>query len=161
MNSRLTHIDNEGKARMVDVSNKCPSKRKAIAYGLVALSQDAFNAIIDKKVPKGDVFATARIAGIMAAKRVGSLIPLCHPLPVEHVEIDFRPRADIPGIEIIATASITAKTGVEMEAMTAVSVSSLTIYDMCKAIDKGISLREIKLLEKSGGKSGHWIRKED
>ncbi len=161
MGSVLTHIDNEGKARMVDVSNKSPSKRTAIASGLVVLSQDAFNAIVDKKVPKGDVFATARIAGIMAAKGVGSLIPLCHPLPVEHVEIDFKPRDDIPGIEIIASASITAKTGVEMEAMTAVSISALTIYDMCKAIDKGILIKEIKLLEKSGGKSGHWIRKEE
>ncbi len=161
MGSGLTHIDNEGKAKMVDVSNKSPSKRTAIASGLVVLSQDAFNAIVDKRVPKGDVFATARIAGIMAAKRVGSLIPLCHPLPVEHVEIDFRPRNDIPGIEIIASASITAKTGVEMEAMTAVSISALTIYDMCKAIDKGILIKEIKLLEKSGGKSGHWIRKEE
>ena len=161
MTSGLTHIDNQGRARMVDVSTKCPSRRTAIASGLVVLSQDAFNAVIDKKVSKGDVFATARIAGIMAAKRVGSLIPLCHPLPVEHVEIDFRTRDDLPGIEIIASASITAKTGVEMEAMTAVSISALTIYDMCKAIDKGILIKEIKLLEKSGGKSGHWIRKED
>ncbi|NPA94900.1 MAG: cyclic pyranopterin monophosphate synthase MoaC [Thermodesulfobacteria bacterium] len=160
MTKDFTHLDPEGHARMVDVSDKTATKRVAVAMGLVKVGEETYRKLIAKDVPKGDVFGTARIAGIMAAKQVGGLIPLCHPLPVEYVGIDFKLREDIPGVEIKATTSINAKTGVEMEAMTAVSVAALTIYDMCKGIDKGIEILEIKLLEKSGGKSGHWIRKD-
>ncbi len=160
MTKNFTHLDDNGHAQMVDVTSKQPSKRVAIAYGIVKVGKDTYKRLVDKKIPKGDVFNTARIAGIMAAKQVGNLIPLCHPLPVEFVGIDFSLNEDIPGVEITATASIDAKTGVEMEAMTAVSVSALTIYDMCKGLEKGIEILEIKLLEKSGGKSGHWVRQE-
>ncbi len=159
MTKDFTHLDPDGHARMVDVSEKTPTKRVAVASGLVRVGDKIYKRLLDKDVPKGDVFGTARIAGIMAAKRVGELIPLCHPLPLEYVGIDFKFRDDLPGVEIKATTSINAKTGVEMEAMTAVSVAALTIYDMCKGIDKSIEILEIKLLEKSGGKSGHWIRK--
>jgi cyclic pyranopterin phosphate synthase len=143
---------------MVDVSAKTPTKREAVASGLVRVGADTFRALTEGNVPKGDVLGTARIAGIMAAKQVGSLIPLCHPLPVEHVAVEFRLVDDPPGVEITATASITAKTGVEMEAMTAVSVAALTIYDMCKGMDKAIEIDGIRLVRKSGGKSGLWQR---
>ncbi len=160
MEREFTHLDQEGRARMVDVTKKQPSNRNAVASGVVVVGVNTFKRLVEKDVPKGDVFATARIAGIMAAKRVGHLIPLCHPLPVEFVGIEFELMEDIHSVRITATASINAKTGVEMEAMTAVSVAALTIYDMCKGIEKGIEIREIKLLEKTGGKSGHWIRQD-
>ncbi len=159
MKKEFSHLDSKGQAAMVDVSGKGVTKRKAIASGKVILHTNTFRMLTDQKIPKGDVLATARIAGIMAAKRVGELIPLCHPLPLEHVAIEFDLSEDLPGVEIYATASITAKTGVEMEALTAVSVAALTIYDMCKAIEKGITITDIKLLEKSGGKSGTWKRR--
>ncbi len=159
MTKHFSHLDKTGKAQMVDVSEKTVTKRQAVAIGLVKVNKETFSCLVDKQVPKGDVFATARIAGILAAKKVGNLIPLCHPLPLEHISIDFNLKPDIPGIEIIATASISAKTGVEMEAMTAVSVAALTIYDMCKGLEKGIEITDIKLIKKTGGKSGTWHRR--
>ncbi len=159
MEKQLSHIDSHGNAKMVNISEKAVTLRKAVASGKVILSPSTYKMLTDMKVPKGDVLATARIAGIMAAKKVGDLIPLCHPLPLEHIAIEFVLSEDLPGVEIIATASITSKTGVEMEALTAVSMAALTIYDMCKAVEKGIKITDIKLLEKSGGKSGTWKTK--
>ena len=150
----LTHLDAHGAARMVDVGGKAPTARRAVAAGRIAMSGEALAAIRDGSGPKGDVLAAARIAGIMAAKRTGELIPLCHPLGLEAVSVDFAFAED--GITATATASLTGRTGVEMEAMVAVSVALLTIYDMAKAIDKGMVISEVRLLEKTGGKSGDW-----
>jgi cyclic pyranopterin phosphate synthase len=151
----LSHLDGRGRARMVDVGHKPATAREALAEGFITLQPATLRAIADEKVPKGEVLGTARIAGIMAAKRCGELIPLCHPLPIESVQVDF----DIPELEpdhdelvrlhIKAVARITAKTGVEMEALTAVSVAALTIYDMCKAIDKTMVIDGIRLVKKS------------
>ena len=160
---KLTHLDESGKARMVDVGGKAVTARRAVAEGFVLLLPETLRAIAEERVPKGEVLGVARVAGIMAAKRTGELIPLCHPLPVESVEVDF----DLPSFEpaegeervrlrVKAVASVTGKTGVEMEALTAVSVAALTIYDMCKAIDKGIVIEGVRLLEKSGGRSGDY-----
>jgi cyclic pyranopterin phosphate synthase len=152
--SNLTHLNEQGQARMVDVGQKAVSARQAIAEGFISLQRATMQAIADETVPKGEVFGTARIAGIMAAKKCGELIPLCHPLPIESVEVGF----DIPELEpdgnqpvrirIKATTKITAKTGVEMEALTAVSIAALTVYDMCKAIDKEMVIEGIRLVEK-------------
>ena len=150
----LTHLDDTGAARMVDVSGKSDTQRRAVASGRVTMSAEAATAIRDGAAAKGDVLAVARVAGIMAAKRTGDLIPLCHPLPITSVAIDLTP--DDTGITAIATVTTTGKTGVEMEAMTAVSVALLTIYDMAKAVDKGMTIGNVRLLEKSGGKSGDW-----
>jgi cyclic pyranopterin monophosphate synthase len=139
--AKLTHLDAQGKARMVDV-------------GGIAMSAAALEAIRDGNVPKGDVLAAARIAGIMAAKKTAELIPLCHPLALDAVHVDFALEAD--GVRVTASASLTGRTGVEMEAMTAVSIALLTIYDMAKAIDKGMVISAVRLIEKRGGKSGHW-----
>jgi len=157
MSDSLTHLDSQGQARMVDVGGKPVTAREAIAEGYITLAASTLRAIAEEKVPKGEVLNTARIAGIMAAKRCGDLIPLCHPLPVESVEVHF----DLPELEpdltrpvrlyIKAIARITAKTGVEMEALTAVSIAALTIYDMCKAIDKQMVIGDIKLISKTGG----------
>ncbi len=152
--TQLTHLDDQGAARMVDVGGKQPTARAAIASGRIRMSQAALVAIRDGSGPKGDVLAAARIAGIMAAKQTGTLIPLCHPLALDAVTVDFSFEAD--GLRVTARASLTGKTGVEMEAMTATSVSLLTIYDMAKAIDKGMVIDEIRLIEKTGGKSGTW-----
>ena len=152
--SRLTHLDDAGKARMVDVGGKAETKRVAVASGAIRMSADALAAIRDGAAPKGDVIAAARIAGIMAAKKTAELIPLCHPLALDAVSLDFVMEEE--GLRAIATASLTGRTGVEMEALTAVSVALLTIYDMAKAIDKGMVIGEIRLIEKLGGKSGHW-----
>lgn len=146
---RLTHIDAEGEARMVDVSRKPVSKREAVARGEIRLAAGTIALIEGQKVTKGNVLATARLAGIMAAKRTGDLIPLCHPLPISHCEVDFEIPAARDRILITATARITAQTGVEMEALTAVSVAALTIYDMCKAVDKEMAISDIRLLKKS------------
>ena len=146
---RLTHIDAEGEARMVDVSEKPVSKREAVARGEIKVSSETLALIEAQKVAKGNVFATARLAGIMAAKRTGDLIPLCHPLPITHCEVDFDIPASRDRIVITAIARITAQTGVEMEALTAVSVAALTIYDMCKAVDKGMAISEIRVLKKT------------
>lgn len=152
--SGLTHIGPDGEANMVDVGGKPATHRVAIASGRIAMSAAALEAIRSGDAPKGDVLGTARIAGIMAAKRTGELIPLCHPLALDAVNVDFAFEDD--GIRATATASLTGKTGVEMEAMVAVSTALLTVYDMAKAIDKGMVIGEVRLIEKRGGKSGHW-----
>ncbi|KHL25691.1 molybdenum cofactor biosynthesis protein MoaC [Croceibacterium mercuriale] len=153
--SRLTHLDETGAARMVDVGGKAPTARSATATGRIRMTAEALTAIRDGSGPKGDVLAAARIAGIMAAKRTGELIPLCHPLALDTVSVDFA-FADDRTLEVTARAALTGKTGVEMEAMTAASIALLTIYDMAKAIDKGMMIDGVRLLEKTGGKSGHW-----
>ncbi|KEO91504.1 molybdenum cofactor biosynthesis protein MoaC [Erythrobacter longus] len=152
--SRLTHIAEDGAAHMVDVGGKAETHRVAIASGLITMSRDALEAIRQGDAPKGDVLGTARVAAIMAAKRTGDLIPLCHPLGLEAVTVDFT--VEEAGIRVNASASLTGKTGVEMEAMVAVSTALLTIYDMAKAIDKGMVIGEVRLIEKRGGKSGTW-----
>jgi cyclic pyranopterin phosphate synthase len=152
--TELTHLDESGNARMVDIGGKAATQRIAIASGRIRMSDAALAAIRDGDVPKGDVLAVARVAGIMAAKRTGELIPLCHPLALDAVTIDFAFEAD--GLRVTATASLTARTGVEMEAMTATSIALLTIYDMVKAIDKGMVIDAVRLIEKRGGKSGTW-----
>ena len=152
--TKLTHLDESGAARMVDVGSKPATARRAVAAGCIAMSAEALAAIRDGSGPKGDVLAAARIAGIMAAKRTGELIPLCHPLGLEAVSVDFA--FEDGAIRATASASLTGRTGVEMEAMVAVSVALLTIYDMAKAIDKAMVISEVRLLEKTGGKSGDW-----
>lgn len=152
--SKLTHLDSEGAARMVDVGGKPATARRAVASGRITMSAEALAAIRAGNAPKGDVLSAARIAGIMAAKRTGELIPLCHPLGLEAVNIDFAYEAD--AIRAVATASLTGRTGVEMEAMVAVSLALLTIYDMAKAIDKGMVIGAVRLIAKTGGKSGDW-----
>jgi len=151
----LTHLDANGHARMVDVGAKADTARIAIASGRITMSAAALSAIREGQVPKGDVLAAARIAGIMAAKKTAELIPLCHPLPLHAVTLDFA--FEPGGLTATATASLTGKTGVEMEAMTAVSIALLTIYDMAKAIDKGMVIDAVRLIEKRGGKSGTWV----
>ncbi len=154
----LTHIDERGKARMVDVTSKDVTERVAVAKGRVVMKKETLDLILANEVKKGDVLGVARVAGIMAAKKTGELIPLCHPLNITSVVVDFAPDKDLPGIEITATAKVSSKTGVEMEAITAVSVAALTIYDMCKAADKGMTLTDIRLVKKTGGKSGEFTR---
>jgi len=155
--SDLTHFDSSGASRMVDVGEKQVKRRSARASGRVRMAAGTLALIRDKKAAKGDVLEVARLAGIMAAKRTADLIPLCHPLPLEAVMIDFQFLDDTTlGIE--AVAQIEGKTGVEMEALTAASVAALTVYDMCKSVDRGISIERIQLEEKSGGRSGHWQR---
>jgi cyclic pyranopterin monophosphate synthase len=152
--SKLTHLDESGAAHMVDVSAKSDTVREAVAEGRIAMSAEALGAIREGSAKKGDVLATARIAGIMAAKKTSELIPLCHPLMLSKVSIDFAFEND--GIRAIAVVRLTGQTGVEMEALTATSVALLTIYDMAKALDKGMVISGIRLLSKTGGKSGDW-----
>lgn len=152
--SGLTHLDDEGSARMVDVGAKAVTARQAIASGRITMSPDAAAAIRAGSVQKGDVLAVARVAGIMAAKKTSDLIPLCHPLPLSKVEIDLA--LDATGVTATATAATAGQTGVEMEALTAVSVTLLTIYDMAKALDKRMAIGDIRLIAKTGGKSGDW-----
>jgi cyclic pyranopterin phosphate synthase len=162
--TKLTHLDEQGAARMVDVSNKPASEREATAEAVIVLSEEAFAAIVSGDAPKGDVLAVARVAGIMAAKKTPELIPLCHTIPLAKVEIAFEMLAEKSAIRILATAKTTAQTGVEMEALTAACVAALTIYDMTKAIDKSAVIQSIRLLTKSGGKSGRYaaqVRLED
>lgn len=154
MNKSLTHIDEHGSARMVDVGAKAETQRLAVATGRITMTTDALAAVRAGDAPKGDVLGTARIAGIMAAKKTSDLIPMCHPLVIDAVNLDFTIETD--AIRATATVSLTGKTGVEMEAITAVSVALLTVYDMAKALDKGMIIGEIALVEKRGGKSGHW-----
>lgn len=154
----LTHIDERGKARMVDVGAKGSTEREAVAMGRVLMKKETLDLILANEVKKGDVLGVARIAGIMAAKKTAELIPLCHPINITSVTVDFTPVADPPAIEITAIAKINSQTGVEMEAMTAVSVAALTVYDMCKAADKGMVLTDIRLMKKTGGKSGTYER---
>ncbi|GAA0665811.1 cyclic pyranopterin phosphate synthase [Sphingomonas insulae] len=152
--SGLTHIDADGAAHMVDVGDKAVTSRRAVATGRITIAADALAAIRAGSAKKGDVLAVARIAGIMAAKRTADLIPLCHPLPLTRVTLDLV--LDDAGITATALTATDGKTGVEMEALTAVSVALLTIYDMAKAMDRGMTIDGIRLLEKAGGKSGHW-----
>lgn len=154
MNRSLTHIDAEGSARMVDVGAKAETQRLAVASGRITMTAEALAAIKAGNAPKGDVLGTARVAGIMAAKKTGDLIPMCHPLAIDAVNLDFA--FEDNAIRATATASLTGKTGVEMEAITAVSIALVTIYDMAKALDKGMVIGDIRLIEKRGGKSGHW-----
>jgi cyclic pyranopterin phosphate synthase len=152
----LTHLDSGGEAQMVDVSAKVSTVRQASAAGLVRMEPETFAAIQSENAPKGDVLATARLAGIMAAKQTASLIPLCHPLPLHKIEVQITPLSQLPGYEIQATVKTKAETGVEMEALTAVSVAALTLYDMAKALEKSIQIESIHLVSKSGGKSGDY-----
>ncbi|MGH6763792.1 MAG: cyclic pyranopterin monophosphate synthase MoaC [Phyllobacterium sp.] len=156
MTSSLTHLDQTGAANMVDVGDKSDTKRIAIAEGWVQMQPETLAAILAGDAAKGDVIGTARIAGIMAAKKTHELIPLCHPLLLNKIAVDIKAEEQLPGLHIQATAGLTGKTGVEMEALTAVSVTCLTIYDMAKAIDKGMTISGIRLISKSGGKSGDW-----
>lgn len=152
----LTHIDAKGDARMVDVSGKPDTERTAVAEGRVIMTRKTLDMIVSGNAKKGDVLGTARIAGIMAAKRTHELIPLCHPLALSKVTIDITPDAKLPGCRVTASVKVKGPTGVEMEALTAVSVACLTIYDMVKAVERGIRIEGIRLVEKKGGKSGHY-----
>jgi cyclic pyranopterin phosphate synthase len=152
----LTHIDAKGDAHMVDVSGKPATERIAVAEGRVVMQRTTLELILSGNAKKGDVLGTARIAGIMAAKRTHELIPLCHPLALSKVTVDIIPDQDLPGCIVRSTAKVTGPTGVEMEALTAVSVACLTIYDMIKAVERGVRIERIHLLEKTGGKSGHY-----
>jgi len=154
----FTHIDEQGHVRMVDVSGKEPTLRVAVAQGVVSMSQETFEKILDQTVKKGNVLETARIAGIMAAKKTSELIPMCHPLNINHIAVDFFPDKSKNSIRIEAAVRAVDQTGVEMEALTAVSVAGLTIYDMCKSYDRTMTISDICLLEKSGGKSGLFMR---
>lgn len=153
----LTHIDDNGAARMVDVGEKEVTRRSASAQAVVSMQPQTLSLILSGGMPKGDVFACARIAGIMAAKHTWELIPMCHPLPIESIEIEITPISDTD-VRIVSTLRCTHKTGIEMEALTAASVAALTLYDMCKAADRGMVIRDVMLLRKSGGKSGDFCR---
>jgi cyclic pyranopterin phosphate synthase len=153
---RLTHVDARGAARMVDVAGKAISHRRAEAEAVVHMRPETLTRIVEGQVPKGDVLAVARVAGIMAAKRTSDLIPLCHPIAITQASVDFEPGED--GIRILATIEANDVTGVEMEALTAASVAALTIYDMCKAVDRGMTVDGLGVLLKEGGKSGRWSR---
>jgi cyclic pyranopterin phosphate synthase len=155
MPDELSHVDEKGAARMVDVSGKADTVREALAEGFVVMQSATLALIQDGGLPKGDVLAVARVAGIMAAKRTSELIPMCHPLPISGVTVDLLPAGD-DRLRIAATVRTTGKTGVEMEALTAVSVAALTVYDMCKAVDREMRVEGVRLLEKRGGKSGEW-----
>lgn len=158
--NNFTHFDDQGNAWMVDVGGKTPTKRVATASGLIKMSREAFELVKAGTMAKGDVLGISRVAGILAAKKVDELIPLAHPLLINKVTIDFELAEEDCVINIFATVGIDGKTGVEMEALTAVSVTALTIYDMCKAVDKTMTIGHIRLLKKSGGKSGDFVRKE-
>ena len=158
--TRLTHIDDTGAANMVDVSEKPITSRTAVAVGSVTMKPKTLEMIVSGNAKKGDVIATARIAGIMAAKRTHELIPLCHPLALSKVAVEIEVDVSLPGLRVRAMAKLSGQTGVEMEALTAASVACLTIYDMAKAVDRGMVLSGIKVLEKSGGQSGSWIAPE-
>ena len=164
MSEQLTHIDENGDVRMVDVSEKDNTKRIAIAEGFIAMKQETLDLIVEGRAAKGDVLACARVAGVMAAKQTSSLIPMCHPLLITKAKIECelvnsgKREDDRVGIHVLATCGVTGKTGIEMEALTAASVACLTIYDMCKAVDRGMEIMDIRLLKKDGGKSGLWER---
>lgn len=152
--TKLTHLDEQGNARMVDIGGKVETQRLAVAEGRISMSVAALAAIRDGTAPKGDVLAAARIAGIMAAKKTAELIPLCHPLALDAVTVDFA--LEDTGVHVRASAALSGRTGVEMEALTAASIALLTVYDMAKAVDKGMVISGLRLIEKRGGKSGHW-----
>jgi len=155
--SHLTHLDEQGQARMVDVGAKAETHREAVAAGRVLMRPETLRLLREGNLPKGDVLGVARVAGIMAAKRTSELIPLCHPLALTHVAVEFAFDEDASAVDITATVRCRGQTGVEMEALTAVSVAALTIYDMAKAVEKGMVIADIRLLEKRGGKSGAWL----
>ena len=157
---KLTHFDSEGKAIMVEVGDKVATRRVASARGEVRMEEETLRRILDRSVEKGDVFAVARIAGIMAAKKTPEIIPLCHPLALTSAAVEFYPFPGEGRVEIEATVKVSGTTGVEMEALCAVSAAALTIYDMCKAVDKAMVIGEVRLMEKHGGKSGSYLRKE-
>jgi cyclic pyranopterin monophosphate synthase len=157
--SDLTHLDAEGRARMVDVGGKAETERTALAEGSITMSLDALDAIERHALSKGDAIAAARIAGIMAAKRTAELIPLCHPIALTDAGVDLEVERSLPGVRVTAWASTRGRTGVEMEALTAVTVALLTIYDMAKSLDRGMQISDVRLIEKRGGKSGDWKRK--
>ena len=156
--STFTHLDEEGRVRMVDVSDKDATVREAVAQGVITMQPETFDLIREQKVKKGNVLETARIAGIQAAKRTAELIPMCHPLSITHVQVDFFPHPETHSIRIEAVVRVVGKTGVEMEALTAVSIAALTIYDMCKSYDRAMTISDLYLLKKSGGKSGTFVR---
>jgi cyclic pyranopterin phosphate synthase len=158
MPDRLTHLDEHGDARMVDVGGKPVTARRAVARAVVRMTPQTARIVAAGDAPKGDVLGVARIAGIMAAKKTGELIPLCHPMGLDHVDVDAVVDVDAGTVTITASASVTARTGVEMEAMTAASVAALTVYDMVKGVERGVAIEEVVLLEKSGGASGTWRR---
>lgn len=154
----LSHVDAAGRPRMVDVGAKAATERTAVAEGLIRMAREALDEVQRNAGPKGDVLTTAELAGVMAAKRTADLIPLCHPLPLDHVAVEVSLDPTVPGVRVRATVRATARTGVEMEALTAVAVALLTVYDMVKAADRGMEIEGIRLLEKAGGKSGDWRR---
>lgn len=155
--AELTHLDEQGEARMVDVTEKDVTDREARATAFVGMRPETLTMIRDGEHPKGDVFATARIAGIMAAKKTHELIPLCHALNLSSVKVSLTiDEGDAPGVRIESRCRLAARTGVEMEALTAVNIAALTLYDMCKAVDRGMIISDVRLLEKAGGRSGHW-----
>ncbi|MXW17868.1 MAG: cyclic pyranopterin monophosphate synthase MoaC [Gemmatimonadetes bacterium] len=154
----LTHLDDDGSAAMVDVTAKASTARRAVAEGVLRCSPDAYSLLVSGGNPKGDVEQVARVAGIMGGKRAGELIPLCHVLPAASVTVDIEPDESLPGLRVTCTATINGRTGVEMEALTAVAITLLTAYDMLKAVDRGMTIQSIRLVEKSGGRSGSWRR---
>jgi cyclic pyranopterin phosphate synthase len=154
--SKLTHLDEKGEARMVDVGSKSVTEREARAEGVIRMSPQTLAMIVDGEHPKGDVLAVARVAGIMAAKKTHDLIPLCHSLTLSSVKVELTPGEDGQSIRVHSRCKLSGQTGVEMEALTAVSVAALTLYDMCKAVDRGMVIDGVRLLEKKGGRSGHW-----
>jgi len=158
--AKLTHFDKKGRAKMVDVSKKTETLREAVVRGSVCMNPKTFKKIVSGKIAKGDVFAVAKVAGIMAAKRTSEIIPMCHPLNLSHVEINFTPFEEESRIDIEAKVRIKAQTGVEMEGFVAVVAAGLTIYDMCKAIDRGMVISNIHLVKKTGGKSGTYVAKD-
>lgn len=157
---KLTHLDKKGRARMVDVGAKPESKRTAEAEGVVRMTREAFERVAAQAVAKGDVLAVAEVAGTMGAKQTGALIPLCHPVPLDLVQVEARLEPELPGVRITAVAKATGRTGVEMEALTAVAVACLTVYDMVKAVDRGMTIEEVRLVSKTGGTRGDWSRSE-
>lgn len=158
---RLTHVSRSGRPRMVDVSEKPATARRAVAEAFVEMEQETLTAVIDGQVGKGDVLTVAEMAGVMAAKRTSELIPLCHPVPLTDLVVEITPARSDSGLRVRAAAATVAPTGVEMEALTAASVAALTVYDMVKGVDRGAFVRDLRLLEKSGGKSGEWRRRAD
>jgi len=160
MTDKLTHLDESGRAKMVDVGSKIDSERVAVARGSVLMQPETLKLIVEGNIHKGDVLTVAQIAGVMAAKRTADLIPLCHPLPIDHVEVACTPNQSSSRIDIEAKVSYEGRTGVEMEALVAVSVAGLTIYDMAKSVDRGMRLSEVKLIFKTGGKSGAYFNGE-
>jgi cyclic pyranopterin phosphate synthase len=158
---KLTHLDDRGRPRMVDVAAKPESERTAVAEGAVRMSPEAFELVAAQAVAKGDVLTVAEVAGTMAAKRTGELIPLCHPLGLDLVQVEARLEPELPGVRVTATTKATGRTGVEMEALTAIAVACLTVYDMVKAVDRGMVIEEVRLLSKTGGTRGDWRRSEE